>query len=148
MHVWDISYVLFLLHNLSMKYEYFNNNPAGRRVGDCAVRAVSKALNIDWETAYLKMCIAGYYMCDIPNSDAVFGSVLRQHGFYRKAIPNECPDCFTAMDFVNDHDKGIYVIGFGGHVATAIDGVLYDSWNSSNEIPIYYWTKEDVDHGL
>jgi hypothetical protein len=43
MHIWNISSVLFLSHNLCMKYEYFNNNPAGRKVGDCAVRAVSKA---------------------------------------------------------------------------------------------------------
>lgn len=30
----------------------FNGNPTGRRVGDCAVRAVSVALGIDWEKAY------------------------------------------------------------------------------------------------
>ena len=30
----------------------FNNNPKGHRVGDCAVRAVSVALGVDWDTAY------------------------------------------------------------------------------------------------
>ena len=126
-----------------MKYEYFNPNPAGRRVGDCAVRAVAKALNIDWETSYSLIAKNGFYMCDMPSSDSVWGVVLRQHGFNKHIVPNMCPDCYTAMDFVDDHNKGIYVIGFGGHVATAINGVLYDSWNSSNEIPIYYWTKEE-----
>jgi hypothetical protein len=126
-----------------MKYEYFNPNPAGRRVGDCAVRAVAKALNIDWETSYSLIVKNGFYMCDMPSSDSVWGAVLRQHGFNKHIVPNMCPDCYTAMDFVDDHNKGIYVIGFGGHVATAINGVLYDSWNSSNEIPIYYWTKEE-----
>lgn len=29
----------------------YNPNPTGRNVDDCAVRAVSKALNTDWETA-------------------------------------------------------------------------------------------------
>jgi hypothetical protein len=143
MHIWNISSVLFLLHNLTMKYEYFNPNPAGRRVGDCAVRAVAKALNIDWETSYSLIVKNGFYMCDMPSSDSVWGAVLRQHGFNKHIVPNMCPDCYTAMDFVDDHNKGIYVIGFGGHVATAINGVLYDSWNSSNEIPIYYWTKEE-----
>jgi len=143
MHIWDISSVRFLLHNLGMKYEYFNPNPAGRRVGDCAVRAVAKALNIDWETAYSLIAKNGFYMCDMPSSDSVWGAVLRQHGFNKHIVPNMCPDCYTAMDFVDDHNKGIYVIGFGGHVATSINGVLYDSWNSSNEIPIYYWTKEE-----
>ena len=143
MHIWNISSVHFLLHNLAMKYEYFNPNPAGRRVGDCAVRAVAKALNIDWETSYSLIAKNGFYMCDMPSSDSVWGAVLRQHGFNKHIVPNMCPDCYTAMDFVDDHNKGIYVIGFGGHVATSINGVLYDSWNSSNEIPIYYWTKEE-----
>lgn len=123
-------------------WRLFNNNPAGRNVGDCAVRAVSVALDVDWETAYDMIAIAGYNMADLPSSDSVWGAVLRQHGFYRFAIPNECSDCYSAADFVLDHPKGVYVLGFGGHVATARDGYLYDSWNSENEIPQFYWTNE------
>lgn len=119
----------------------FNPNPASRRVGDCAVRAVAKALDIDWETAYALIVLNGYQMGDMPSSDSVWGSVLRQNGFYKETIPNTCPDCYTAGDFARDHPDGVYVLGFGGHVATVKDGVLYDSWDSSNEIPIYYWHK-------
>lgn len=120
-------------------FMFYNPNPTERKVGDCSIRAISKALNIDWETAYLKVCIAGYQMGDMPSSDSVWGAVLRQNGFYRKTIPNSCPDCYTAEDFCKDNPKGIYVLGFGGHVATVIDGNLYDSWDSSKEIPIYVW---------
>lgn len=119
----------------------FNNNPAGRRVGDCAVRAVSVALGIDWEDAYEMIARAGYWMCDMPSSNAVFGSVLRSAGFNRHAVDNTCPDCYTAGEFAKDNPKGIFVLGFGGHVATIVDGDLYDSWDSSREIPIYYWAK-------
>ena len=36
------------------------------------------------------------------------------------------------------------MLGFGGHVATVVDGNLYDSWDSSMEIPQFYWRyKED-----
>ena len=120
-------------------FVFYNPNPTGRKVGDCAIRAVSKALNIDWETAYIKVCLAGYQMGDMPSSDSVWGAVLRQNGFYRKAIPNTCPACYTVRDFCKDNPKGVYVLGFGGHVATVIDGTLYDSWDSSKEIPIYMW---------
>jgi hypothetical protein len=120
-----------------------NPNPAGRRVGDCAVRAVAVALGVDWEAAYAMIVTNGFQMADMPSSDAVFGSVLRQHGFKRKAIENTCPDCYTAEDFAHDHPRGVYVLGFGGHVATIRDGRLYDSWDSSHEIPVYYWYKED-----
>lgn len=123
-------------------YIEYNPNPAGRRVGDCSVRAVAKALDVGWEKAYALMAANGYSMCDMPSSDSVWGSVLRQHGFYRDAVPNTCPDCYTAQDFTSDHPKGVYVLGFGGHVATVVDGNIYDSWDSSNEIPQFYWHKE------
>ena len=124
-------------------YREYNPNPAGRRVGDCAVRAVARALGVDWETAYTMISMNGYAMGDMPSSDSVWGAVLRQNGFYRTSIPNECPDCYDVADFIKDHPKGTYVLGFGGHVATVVDGILYDSWNSLNEIPIYYWYRKD-----
>lgn len=124
-------------------YREYNPNPAGRRVGDCAVRAVAKALGVDWETAYTMISMNGYAMGDMPSSDSVWGAVLRQNGFYRTSIPNECPDCYDVADFIKDHPKGTYVLGFGGHVATVVDGILYDSWNSLNEIPVYYWEKKN-----
>lgn len=124
-------------------WSYYNPNPAGRNVGDCAVRAVAKALGMDWETAYCEIASDGYYMCDMPSSNGVWGATLRKHGFYRLALPDTCPDCYTAEDFCRDHRKGVYVLGFGNHVATVKDGVLYDSWDSSQEIPQYYWFRKD-----
>lgn len=121
----------------------FNNNPTARKVGDCAVRAVSKALDVDWETAYSLIAINGFAMGDMPSSDSVWGAVLRQNGFYKAVIPNTCPDCYTAEMFCKDHPRGIFTLGFGGHVATAIDGRLYDSWDSSQETPIYFWYRKD-----
>ena len=77
------------------------------------------------------------------SSDSVWGAVLRMNGFYREALPNTCPDCYTAEDFCIDHPIGTYVLGFGGHVATVVDGNLYDSWNSLHEIPQYYWYRKE-----
>lgn len=124
-------------------WQEFNENPAGRRVGDCAIRAVSVALGVDWETAYALIAAAGFAMGDMPSSNSVWGAVLRQHGFSRMNLPDECPDCYTADDFAHDHPRGIYVLGFGNHVATIRDGIIYDAWNSSNEIPQYVWYRKD-----
>lgn len=121
----------------------FNPNPVGRKVGDCAVRAIAKALNTDWETAYSLIAAAGYNMGDMPSSDSVWGAVLRQNGFYRRAIPNTCPECYTAGDFAEDHPHGTFVLAFGGHVATVKDGDLYDSWDSSKEVPQYFWYRKE-----
>ena len=122
-------------------YEYYNPNPAGRNVGDCAVRAIAKALGLTWDEAYDEIAIAGKRMADMPSSDGVWGAVLRANGFYREGLPSTCPACYTARDFAEHNPVGTYVLGFGGHVATVKDGILYDSWNSSYEIPQYYWTR-------
>ena len=124
-------------------WKEYNPNPTARRVGDCAVRAVAAALDTDWETAFAMISANAYMMGDMPSSDAVWGSVLRQNGFYRDVIPNFCPECYTAEDFAHDHPVGVFVLGFGGHTATIRDGILMDSWDSSQEIPQYYWYRKE-----
>lgn len=121
----------------------YNPNPDGRIVGDCAVRAIAKALDIDWETAYALLSSRGFEMRDMANSDSVWGSVLRDNGFARKSIPDECPDCYTAEDFANDNPKGTFVLGFGGHTATIVDSCLFDSWDSSQLSPQFYWYRKE-----
>ena len=125
------------------RWKQYNENPAGRNVGDCAVRAVSVALGVDWETAFAMISNNAFQMADMPSSNSVWGAVLRQNGFRRSVIPNNCPDCYTAEQFAEDRPEGVYVLGFGNHVATLKDGIIYDSWDSSNEIPVYFWTKEE-----
>ena len=122
----------------------WNKNPTGRRVGDCAVRAVAVALGISWEGGVAKLAANAYAMGGMPSSDSVCGSVLRQNGFYRESIPNSCPDCYTAEDFAKDNPRGTFVLGFGGHVATVVDGNIYDSWDSSNEIPQFVWYRREA----
>lgn len=121
----------------------FNNNPHGKRVGDCSVRAVSVAHNIPWQRAYALMAVKGYANGDMPSSDAIWGAVLKDRGFNRYAVSNTCPDCYTASDFCKDNKKGIYVLGFGGHVATAVNGTLFDSWDSSSECPQFFWYRKE-----
>lgn len=122
-------------------WKKFQNNPAGRNVGDCSVRAISVALSVSWETAFAMLVGSAFLMADMPSSNEVWGAVLRRHGFIRESIPNTCPDCYTARDFCAEHPEGIYVLGFGDHVATVKDGDLYDSWDSTDRVPQYVWRK-------
>ena len=122
------------------RWKFFNPNPVSRNVGDCSIRAVSAALGIDWETAFALVSNNAYQMGDMPSSNAVFGSVLRQHGVKRHIIPNTCPDCYSIGQFAADHPDGVYVVGTGNHVVTVKDGWILDTWDSSNEIPMYYWS--------
>ena len=123
-------------------WQYYNPNPRGVRVGDCAIRAVSKAFGDTWNTAFAEIAIEAFLLKDMPSSDAVWGNALKRKGFKRATIPDTCPECYTAEDFCREHPEGTYVLAFGGHVATVVDGVLYDSWDSSAEIPMYYYYRE------
>ena len=125
-------------------YIEYNPNPVGRKVGDCAVRAVAKALNMGWEAAYIALVINGLQMGDMPSSDVVSGSLLRMYGFKRKAIENDCPMCYTVKEFCEDHPEGgVYVLYCGGHVVAAEKGCYFDSWDSGSEVVQYIWYREE-----
>lgn len=122
----------------------YNPNPVGRGAAiDCSVRAVSAALGIDWERAYVMIALNGFLMGDVSCSDSVWGAVLRQHGFNRTSLPDNLPDDYTVEDFAHDNPHGTYVLGTGNHVVAVIDGNIYDSWDSSRETPIYVWYRKD-----
>lgn len=82
-------------------------------------------------------------MHDMPSSNAVWGSYLRGQGYHRESIPNSCPDCYTITQFCNDHRYGSYILATGTHVVAVVNGDYYDAWDSGNEVPVYYWTKEN-----
>ena len=125
-------------------YIYFNPNPRHKNpVGDCIIRAVSKALDISWETAYIDLVSQGYDMGDMPSSNAVLNSYLRSKGFRKYTLPNDCPDCYTFADFAGEHFKGTFIVCTGTHVACIQDGCLYDSWQSSDCTVLYYYERED-----
>jgi hypothetical protein len=122
-------------------YSYYNANPYKIRVGDCVIRAISKALNQPWEDTYIDLTIQGYLMGDLLSSNAVWGAYLKSKGFTRDIISNDCPECYTIEDFCNEHPKGTYIIGTGTHAVVVEDGCVFDTWNSSGETPIYYYHK-------
>jgi hypothetical protein len=116
-----------------------NENPIANNAEDCAIRAVALALNVSWDDAFDMVARMAKNMGVMPHNNAAWGAVLRQHGFRRAIIPNECPDCFTIKDFCFENPEGVFVIGTGTHAVTVIDGDYYDTWDSGNEIPQYYW---------
>ena len=125
------------------RWVFYNPNPDRRGKDDCAVRAIAKALGTDWDGAYAMLAAKGFQMKDMPNGNPIWGAVLRENGYHRRTLPDTCPDCYTAEQFAEDHPEGTWVLGFGDHVCTIRSGRIFDSWDSSAEIPQYYWTKEE-----
>ena len=118
-----------------------NLNPDKKKVGDCVIRAIAYALQYTWERAYIELMIEGFTEYDMPSSNRVWDSYLRKNGFERYVVPDSCPDCYTVKDFCRDYPTGVYVLATGTHVLVCHNGDYIDSWDSGDEVPIYYYTK-------
>lgn len=116
-----------------------NPNPLGKTTGDCVVRAIAIATDQSWRKTYRQLCDLGEIHADMPSSNYIWGTYLRQRGARQFLLPESCPECITVRAFCERYPEGVYVIGTGDHAVTVIDGDWYDSWNSEDEIPTYFW---------
>lgn len=121
-----------------------NVNPDGKRVGDCVIRAVSAALGLSWEEAFDGIAEMARIMHDMPSADHVWGQYLRKMGFRRYVVPCRDEPC-TVREFCENHPEGVYVLALFQHVICVSDGNWLDTWDSGNEIPLYYYVRKGVD---
>lgn len=116
-----------------------NPNPKNKQVPDCVIRAISIIFGLDWYHVYDDLCEVGRRDCNIPSADSVWGHYLKEHGGKPFILPQSCPSCTTVRAFCDFYPKGRYIIGTGEHAVAIIDGNYYDSWDSGNEIPSFFW---------
>ena len=112
----------------------------------CCIKAVitgaSMAEMAAIRATMIGLALQGYLMGDMPSANHVWGAYLREKGFRRAVIPDECPDCYTVADFAAEHPDGTYILALSGHVVCVRDGDYFDTWDSGGEVPLYYWHKE------
>lgn len=128
-----------------MAYVFYNPNPRYKRTGDCVIRAIAKLMDSDWEIIYVRLCVQGLIDCDWGSSNQVWGNFLYNNGFRKAIIPDHCPDCYTIADFCEEHPKGRYLLAIGDHVVAVVDGDYFDTFDSGDEVPIYFWEKRTIE---
>ena len=121
----------------------YNPNPEGRMVGDCTIRAITKATGKSWEEVYAGVVLDGFLLSDMPTANAVWGAYLKRNGFKRFLIDEDAPINYTVADFASDNPIGTYILALSGHVVTVVDGDWYDTWDSGGKTPLYYWQREE-----
>lgn len=124
-----------------MGFITINPNPKRKSVGDCVIRAICVATDKEWDEVFLELMLKAFDMKDMPMANNVWGSYLTDLGFTREIIPNTCPECFTVKDFLVNYPQGTFVIGTGTHAVAVKDGQYYDTWDSGDEVPLYYFKK-------
>lgn len=128
-----------------MPYVYYNPNPLHKSTEDCTIRAVSKLFDCDWDSAFIALMMESYIQKSVPSSDKVWGDYLFSNGYRRYIIPNTCPHCYTVKQFAEDHPRGRYLLKTPEHVVAVVDGDYYDSIDSGDEVPVYYFERSS-DH--
>ena len=71
----------------------YNANPRGINTGDCVIRAISKALDTDWEKVYMALTVKGLEKAMWGDTNAVWEKYLRENGFEQHVLPDACPEC-------------------------------------------------------
>lgn len=126
-----------------MAFRFYNPNPNKLIVGDCVIRAVSRLLEEDWDATYARISLQGFVMKDMPSSNGVWGQCLLDNKF--EPVMSICqyrnPPC-TVRSFVEDHPTGRFLLFIGGHVVTVVNGDYYDTWDSGDEVPLFYWKEK------
>lgn len=116
-----------------------NVNPAKNHTGDCVIRACVVALHKTWVQVSDEIySLSRKYFLSM-SDDHLWGRYLYEQGFVPFLLPEKCPSCITIKRFCIMYPRGIYIIGTGSHAVAVIDGDYYDSWDSGNEIPSFFW---------
>ena len=128
----------------------YDPNPVqtGGKHGDCVIRALTIATGKRWDTVYWELCQVGRNFGDWGNANKVWRKYLRDHGYLQFSVPNTCPVCYTIRDFCRDYPRGVYIVCTGtrdgDHVVAVKDGSYYDSWDSGEEVPVYFFVRSDA----
>ena len=96
-------------------------------------------MDMDWEKVYMALTVKGLEKAMWGDTNAVWEKYLRENGFEQHVLPDTCPDCYTIADFADDHRIGTFIVATGSHVVTVQDGNYFDSWDSGNLVPSYYF---------
>lgn len=122
-----------------MSFVYYNPNPKGKIASDCTVRAISLATGKPWDDIYVGLVAEGFEMKDMPSVNEVWSAYLINHeGF----IKHRVHEVMTIKEFSYYNNLGIFILGTGNHVVALINGDYYDTWDSGEGIPIYFFKKE------
>lgn len=102
-------------------------------VGDCQVRALSKALNISWLEAFdltIPICreLQTYtiFACDRGKTR----EAMKRLGFTYTGVSNSRGQKRpTVESFAKAHPIGTFVVKVAHHVVAVVDGKFYDTWD-------------------
>ena len=114
-------------------------NPGKRHVGDCVIRAIAVATGKPWLNVYDELYLLGRDTYDMMSGNETWGLYLYRMGFDPFLLPDACPECVTVREFARRFPDGSYIVGTGSHAVAIVDGDYFDTWDSGDTVPAYFF---------
>lgn len=141
-------------------FHWHNENPRGRLVDDCVVRAIARATGSSWDDTFEALVSLSRVMRVMPNERTLFARLLDSMGWEKHPRPLK-PDRrrYTGAEFCRllskQHPKGdtgpivahigihhlVCIVPMEAEGRTGCQYKVLDTWDSTNGRVGNYWTK-------
>lgn len=141
----------------TMYFNYRQENPKLKSTGDCVIRAITSAMESDWDTIYDDLYKLGKKYKLMPNDEHCYERYLKAHGWVKqKQVRDSFNKKLTGKafcDYLGDltrkglKDHSPVIISIGCHHLSMIEWdttsgfVICDSWDCSNNCVGKWWMK-------
>lgn len=123
-------------------FTWYNANPMHHFTNDCVIRALSKALDIKYETVLSELCEIACLTNYMPNDDIIWQNYIEDDGLVKRKQPRKSDNRkYTAEEFAKLHKTGTYLLRLANHLTVCVDGKIYDTWNCGYKTVGNYWEK-------
>lgn len=121
-----------------MAFIQFNANPKDRNVGDCVIRALSKATGKSWEEVYDDLYVIGRKKKRMMNDPHTYKEFLKNNNFTIQPAERDFNGkVLLVEEFADQISKfqkdRIFIIHTRKHLTVVINGDIYDTWNTSKQ---------------
>lgn len=117
-------------------FVYYNANPNKQEIGDCVIRAMSLALDLDYfEVVNMLYYGSNFFNCDMLVREC-YEKILEDEFKLERIKPKTYK---TVQEVATEYSDNILLIRIKGHLTCSMYGRIYDIWDCSNEQVDVFW---------
>lgn len=117
-------------------FEFYNPHPQQKMVGDCVKRALTKASGLTYQEVSNELNrIKREKGASSYASNSVWMHYV-DNNLHAKKISFPAEKGKPRMNgarFCEEYPKGVYILNMAKHLSCCVDGILYDTWDSSDK---------------
>ena len=122
-------------------YQFLNVHPKGKKVGDCAKRAIVKVEERDYMEVQRELNrLKKETGCKVFNDRKNLDTYVKKHGYRKLSFPAVAGEHrMNGERFCKTFPKGRFILQMAGHWSCCVDGIIYDLWDCSEKCVYTAW---------